>query len=56
MIDVVKSGDGRVHLGLAGHMPYPSTATLSSAAATEIGNAYDLISVASSEDSVAVFG
>jgi hypothetical protein len=44
MIDVVKSGDGRVHLALAGHMPYPNTATLSSEAATEIGNAYDLIS------------
>src|SRR5207247_573306 len=44
MIDLVKSGDGRVHLALAGHLPYPNTATLSSAAATEIGNAYDLIS------------
>src|SRR6478672_12151864 len=44
MIDLVKSGDGRVHLALAGHMPYPTTATLSSQAATEIGNAYDLIS------------
>ena len=44
MIDLVKSGDGRVHLALVGHMPYPKTATLSSAAATEIGNAYDLIS------------
>ena len=44
MTDSVKSGDGRVHLGLVGHMPYPKTATLSSEAATEIGNAYDLIS------------
>jgi hypothetical protein len=44
MIDLVKSGDGRVHLALAGHMPYPKTATLSSEAAIEIGNAYDLIS------------
>jgi hypothetical protein len=44
MVDLVESGDGRVHLALAGHMPYPTTATLSSEAATEIGNAYDLIS------------
>ena len=44
MTDAVKSGDGRVHLGLVGHMPYPQTATLSSEAATEIGDAYDLIS------------
>ncbi len=44
MIDLVQSGDGRVHLALVGHMPYPKTATLSSAEATEIGNAYDLIS------------
>ena len=40
---MVKTGDGRLHLALAGHMPYPKTATLSPAAATEIGNAYDLI-------------
>jgi hypothetical protein len=44
MVDLVESGDGRVHLALAGHMPYPTTATLSSEAATEIGNAHDLIS------------
>ena len=44
MTDSVTSGDGRVHLGLVGHMPYPQTATLSSEAATEIGDAYDLIS------------
>ena len=44
MTDLVKSGDGRVHMALVGHMPYPKTATLSSEAAKEIGNAYDLIS------------
>ena len=31
-------------MALVGHMPYPKTATLSSEAAKEIGNAYDLIS------------
>src|SRR5437899_12740241 len=44
MIEVVKTADERVHLALAGHMTYPTTATLTSEAATEIGNAYDLIS------------
>jgi len=36
MIDLVTTGDGRVHLALVGHMPYPKTATLSSEEATEI--------------------